>query len=279
MFFHSIYHVMNYYMPDVAELQALATRNRNKYIEGHPFPHIYLDNVFPEEALNKVLEEFPGENNAHWQRFHNAQELKLALKDESNYGAFTRHFINSLNSRPFLKFLEALTGIDALIPDPYLEGGGLHQIVRGGLLKIHADFNKHPITNLDRRLNVLIYLNKDWEEAYGGHFELWDRNMEKAEVKILPLFNRMAIFSTTSDSYHGHPDPLNCPEDRTRKSIALYYYTNGRPQEEVDPALGSHTTLFKIRRHRVEDYKGGKRWALKDFVPPVLMHAYNKIKS
>lgn len=270
---------MSFYTPDIAKLHALASGNRKKYIEGHPFPHICLDNVFPEEALDKVLQEFPGVDNAHWQRFRNAQELKLALKDESNYGAFTRHFINSLNSRPFLNFLEELTGIHGLIPDPYLEGGGLHQIVRGGLLKIHADFNKHPITKLDRRLNVLIYLNKDWEESYGGYFELWDRKMEKAEVKILPLFNRMAIFSTTSYSYHGHPDPLNCPEDRTRKSIALYYYTNGRPEEEIDPALGSHSTLFKIRRDRVEDFKRGVRLGLKDFIPPVIMHAYNRLMS
>jgi hypothetical protein len=270
---------MNYYTPDAIALEKLAASNRKKYIEGNPFPHIYLDNVFPEHALNKVLEEFPGANDMHWHRFRNEQEKKLALKDERNYGAYTRHFINSLNSRAFLDFLEKLTGIDALIPDPYLEGGGLHQIVRGGLLKIHADFNKHPVTYLDRRLNVLIYLNKDWEESYGGHFELWDRNMEKAAVKILPLFNRMAVFSTTSYSYHGHPDPLNCPEDRTRKSIALYYYTNGRPKEEIDPALGSHTTLFKMRRHRMEDFKKGIKLGLRDFVPPVLMHAYNKLRS
>ncbi|SHN42491.1 2OG-Fe(II) oxygenase [Chitinophaga sp. CF418] len=270
---------MNYYMPDVTKLQALASENKKRYAEGDPFPHIYLDNVFPEEALNSVLEEFPGANDVNWHRFRNAQEMKLALKDESNYGAFTRHFINSLNSRPFLKFLEELTGIGGLIPDPYLEGGGLHQIVRGGLLKIHADFNKHPITNLDRRLNVLIYLNKDWDESYGGHFELWDRSMEKAEVKILPLFNRMAVFSTTSYSYHGHPDALNCPEDRTRKSIALYYYTNGRPEEEIDPALGSHTTLFKIRRDKKEDFKKGIRLGWKDFVPPVITHVYNRLIS
>lgn len=270
---------MNYYTPDANQLRALASQHRNQYIEANPFPHICLDNVFPEEALSNVLEEFPGVDDTHWQRYRTAQEMKLALKDERNYGAFTRNFINSLNSRPFLNFLEELTGIDGLIPDPYLEGGGLHQTVRGGLLKIHADFNRHPVTRLDRRLNVLIYLNKDWEESYGGHFELWDRNMEKAERKILPLFNRMAIFTTTSYSYHGHPDPLNCPEDRTRKSIALYYYTNGRPQEEIDPALGNHTTLFKIRRHRVEDFKRGLRLSLKDFVPPVMMHAYNRLLS
>ncbi len=149
----------------------------------------------------------------------------------------------------------------------------------GGLLKIHADFNKHPVTQLDRRLNVLVYLNKDWEEAYGGHFELWDKNMEKAEVRILPIFNRMAVFSTTSYSYHGHPDPLTCPADRSRKSIALYYYTNGRPAEEIDPKLGSHSTLFRVRKDRMEDTKADVKRILRDFIPPAFIKAYVKLKG
>jgi hypothetical protein len=116
-----------------------------------------------------------------------------------------------LNSQPFLEFLCILTGINTLLPDPYFEGGGAHQIMPGGHLKIHADFNKHILTNLDRRLNVLIYLNKDWEESWGGHLEFWDKELKSPVKKILPIFNRMAIFTTTSTSYHGHPDPLKCP--------------------------------------------------------------------
>ena len=106
-----------------------------------------------------------------------------------------------------------------MIPDPSFDGGGLHQILPGGFLKVHADFNKHDKTKLDRRLNVLIYLNKNWKEEYGGHFELWDRTMHHSEIRILPIFNRMAIFSTTDSSFHGHPDALKCPEGMTRKWI------------------------------------------------------------
>ena len=150
-----------------------------------------------------------------------------------------------LNSEPVLKFLQKLTGIkETLLPDPYFEGGGYHEIKPGGFLKVHADFNKHRPTNLDRRINFLVYLNKDWEESYGGHFELWNLDMTKAERKILPIFNRVAIFSTISNSYHGHPNPLTCPQDKSRKSIALYYYTNGRPQSEVSKV---HSTLFVSR--------------------------------
>ena len=270
---------MHLYEPETAKLEDLAKRNRDRYVTGDPFPHIYLDNVFPEEVLNTVLDEFPDARQINWQHYQNKQELKLASRNELEYGAITRHFIHTLNSKPFLNFLEKLTGIRGLIPDPSLEGGGLHQIMPGGLLKIHADFNKHPVTQLDRRLNVLVYLNKDWEESYGGHFELWDRNMDAAKVKILPVFNRMAIFSTTSYSYHGHPDPLACPEDRSRKSIALYYYTNGRPAEEIDPKLGSHSTLFRMRKDRLEDAKADVKRILRDFIPPAFIKAYVKLKG
>ena len=159
-------------------------------------------------------------------------------------GDQTRLLLYQLNGSVFLQFLEQLTGIDGLIPDPYFGGGGLHQIERGGYLKVHADFNWHPKLRLDRRLNLLLYLNKDWKEAYGGHLELWSRNMTRCVQRILPIFNRCVIFSTTDTSYHGHPDPLRCPPSITRKSLALYYYTNGRPEQEQS---APHDTLFQER--------------------------------
>jgi Rps23 Pro-64 3,4-dihydroxylase Tpa1-like proline 4-hydroxylase len=135
-----------------------------------------------------------------------------------------------------------LTGIEGLLPDPHMQGGGIHQIHRGGFLRVHADFNKHPKFGLDRRLNLLLYLNKDWQEEYGGEIELWSRDMARCERRILPTARRCLIFSTLSDSYHGHPHPLTCPEGMTRKSIAMYYYTNGRPAEEQRP---QHGTLWQ----------------------------------
>ena len=148
----------------------------------------------------------------------------------------------------FVTFLQKITNInEKLIIDEKLNGGGLHEIKKGGLLKIHSDFNRHPILNLDRRLNVLVYLNKDWKEDYGGHLQLWDKEMQKCEKKILPIFNRMVIFSTTDYSNHGHPDPLNCPDKRSRKSVATYYYSDGRPSNEVDKMYIKNTTYFKNR--------------------------------
>lgn len=144
----------------------------------------------------------------------------------------------------FLKFLEELTGITNLISDPSFRGGGLHNIYRGGKLGIHADFNKHERYGLDRRLNLLLYLNKEWREEYGGHIELWNREMKQCVRSYLPKFNRVVIFTTTETSFHGHPKPLSCPEYMSRKSLALYYYTNGRPEEVQGD---NHSTIFKLR--------------------------------
>ena len=125
--------------------------------------------------------------------------------------------------------------------DDHLEGGGIHQSDKGGFLNIHADFTVHPHhRNWQRRINVLVYLNKSWQEEWGGKLELWDKQMKACEKKILPIFNRCVIFNTDADSYHGHPEPMTCPEDSFRRSIALYYYT-----VEANPLRRS--TFYKVR--------------------------------
>ncbi|HWW61291.1 MAG TPA: 2OG-Fe(II) oxygenase, partial [Thermoanaerobaculia bacterium] len=168
-------------------------------------------------------------------------EKKLGFYHEtSTVAPSIRAFLDAMNGFEMLLWLEALTGIDGLIPDPYFGGGGLHQIEPGGFLKVHADFNVHPKLKLDRRLNMLIYLNHDWREEWGGHLELWDA--EACRKKILPAFNRTVIFSTTDSSFHGHPHPLTAPPNRTRKSVSLYYYTAGRPESERS---APHDTIFR----------------------------------
>jgi hypothetical protein len=144
--------------------------------------------------------------------------------------------------------MQVLTSIDEkLLPDNSLSGGGLHEIKKGGVLKVHTDFNKHPFKKLDRRLNVLIYLNKNWKKSYGGHLELWDKNMNKCMKKILPTFNTMVIFSTNDFTNHGHPNLLRCPKNISRKSIATYYFSKGRPKEEIFKTYKKNRTEFKNR--------------------------------
>jgi hypothetical protein len=258
------------------ELKANPAEYRDAYVNASPFPHIQIENVFPESVLNDVLEEFPGPKGIDWIEFDDPRQKKLGFRVDNEIGDKTLRFLHYLNSAPFVQFLEELTGIKGLIPDPYYEGGGLHQILPGGFLKIHADFNWHYKLKLHRRINVLVYLNKDWEESFGGHLELWDANMEAARVKILPTFGKMVVFNTTDYAYHGHPNPLACPPNRSRKSIALYYYSSSRPKEEISNA---HWTLFKQRQG--ETFKETLREKImRKYLPPVLVDwARNKKHS
>lgn len=215
---------------------------RDQYINGDPFAHIVLDDLFDDRDLDAVLREFPKPADMQWMRFDNPLERKLGYShDRSSVSPTIRSFLEAMNGFEMLLWFEALTGIEGLIPDPYFGGGGLHQIEPGGFLKVHADFNVHPKLKLDRRLNMLIYLNKDWREEFGGHLELWDRDGKSCRRKILPIFNRTVVFSTTDTSFHGHPHPLTSPQGVTRKSVSLYYYTAGRPADERSKP---HDTLF-----------------------------------
>lgn len=226
-------------------LEALAARHADGYRTARPFPHIVLEDMLPDSVVDALLAEFPAPDSTEWMRFDAPEERKLASNEHTAMGPMTRQVLAELNASPFVDFLETLTGIPGLVPDPHLVGGGLHQIQRGGHLAVHADFNRHPLTRLDRRLNLLLYLNRGWQDEWGGHLELWDREMRSAEVRIAPVANRCVIFGTTSFAYHGHPDPLECPPTVTRKSLALYYYSNGRPAEEL--AAADHNTLFQHR--------------------------------
>jgi 2OG-Fe(II) oxygenase superfamily len=246
------------------------------YINAKPFPHIVFDNFFDPAIVDQILGEFPAPGAIRWQAFDNAQEIKLASSAEASFGPITRLFMYHLNSITFLEFLSRITGIKNLISDPGFEGGGLHQIVPGGKLGVHADFNRHRDFNLDRRLNLLLYLNKDWREEYGGHLQLWDRDVTRCEAKVLPIFNRMMVFGTTDFTFHGHPDPLQCPEGMTRKSLALYYFSNGRPAEEV---TGEHSTIFRPRNDKDFEltFKQRASRLANDLVPPILMRSLRKV--
>lgn len=256
------------------ELIELGKNKHEEYINSKPFPSGYFDNFFNAARLRNIVNEFPELGDKNDIKYNNPNEHKLASRGEYRFGEVSTRFAHFMNSQPMIEFLENLTGIKNLIPDPSFEGGGFHQIKPGGFLKLHADFNKHRATNLDRRLNVLVYLNEDWQEEYGGHFELWNKEMTHCEKRILPVFNRMALFSTTDFSWHGHPDPLTCPPDRSRRSMAFYYYTNGRPASEINPGKEILTTTTFVARE--EDSTAMKRYnsfvvLMQNILPPILV--------
>jgi hypothetical protein len=270
----------------IPELVELGKKKHEEYVQAKPFPSIWFDDFFNAEALRSVLAEFPdlsgsGKDEVH---YTNPNEAKYASKGEYRFGELTKQFMHFLNSQPFLEFLQYLTGIkETLVPDPYFEGGGYHQIKPGGFLKVHVDFHKHKLMNLDRRINVLVYLNENWKEEYGGHFELWEKDMSRCVTKIAPLFNRMAIFSTTDYSWHGHPDPLTCPPERSRRSLALYYYSNGRPDSEVSEENRRRITTTFVARKGQDSSKmtvfNNMVNLANDLLPPILVKGIKKFRK
>ena len=224
-----------------ARLAEEGRKRHDAYRLAEPFPHAALDDFFPEALVRAAARAVPAPGEG-WVRRERDEAVKWGLPHEHLMPEPIRALIRELNAAPFLGFLEELTGIKGLTSDPYLEGGGLHQIERGGYLHVHADFNVHSRTKLHRRLNLLLFLNEDWDESYGGHLELWDRAMSRCVKRYLPVFNRTVVFTVTDDAFHGHPYPLTCPEGRSRRSIALYYYSAQRPAHERTPA---HAVLYQ----------------------------------
>ena len=226
----------------------LGTEKHQEYINASPFPHIILDNLFNLDTLRNISAEFPRMQEKMRGKANKTTLNKLSFRQPEKLELFeplTAEFSRELNSLEFCKFLENLTGIESIQSDPYFEGGGPHEIKKGGFLKMHVDFNIHPITNQDRRINVLIYLNENWQEEYKGQLDLWDTEMGDLKKSVLPIINRVVIFNTTENSWHGHPDPLACPETMSRKSLAFYYYTDPEPGQ----SRSGHSTIYKKRHN------------------------------
>ena len=254
---------------------------KKNYQEAKPYPHIVFDNFLPEEIAELILDQFPDANSKIWTKLPTEdQKGKFVAKDESQFPVDIRALIHELNSGTFLNFLEQLTGIAELISDAKIAGGGLHRIEREGKLSVHVDFSHHPTNGLNRRINLLLFLNKNWPEEYGGNFEFWTwkKDNKKCEKRILPVFNRCVIFSTSPTSYHGHPEPLSCPDSESRKSIALYYFSNGRPAgEDIE-----HNTLFKTRPNEKNSLgnvlvRTASSGFVRDLMPPIIYRNIRRI--
>ena len=211
----------------------------NEYRQAQPFPHIVIDDFLPPSLLNGVIDDFRNYNNWGWDNsnYSKDHQVKKFFSPWNNDGDTTlpintKLILNYFNSPDVINMLEELTGIKGLIADPTLLNGGMHKIDSGGKLSIHTDSRKHTITGNYRRINLLIYLNKDWNKEWGGSLQLWDKDMTTMVQDIQPLFNRVVIFNTGADTYHGHPHPLNTPNGMSRISLALYYYTKENPDTE-----------------------------------------------
>lgn len=260
---------------DPTAAKATGERHRESYISADPFPHIVFDNFLPRAVLDRILGEFPKRDLPNAKTFdagYVGGKGKVQYNPTYLASPYVRSFFLFLNSEPFLDFVESVTGISGLISDPFFEGGGFHEIGTGGKLGIHADFRIQRRLALQRRVNVLIYLNRTWRDEWGGQLELWDQQMTKCVHSISPIFNRCVIFNTDARSFHGHPDALNTPEGVTRKSVALYYYTASKAvfNEVSDDGTDYRVRPKDDRKIRREKLGATLMNVIHEVTPPVL---------
>ncbi len=243
-----------------------------QYQGKSPYDYGCFDNFLPIEILEKVREEALAMGEQEAQNQSANERLKSSINPD-RMAPYSKAVFTALNSRSFIQFLEEMSGISGLIPDPYFMGGGIHRTENTGFLSIHADFNHHKPMNLQRRLNVLIYLNPDWKEEYGGSFEVWTDNMSDKVASFTPVMNRMCCFSTGDNTMHGNPEPVNHPDGQPRLSIALYYYTATWEDGRID-----QSTVFKQRPGQ-NDARSNEAVirVVREVVPPILYRSGRRV--
>jgi hypothetical protein len=215
-----------------------------------PFPHFKIDNFLDEEFAARVMEAFPSYEEAVKVGIQFAavnEHKKVQLTDASLFAEPIAQLNQALAAPEFLELLGYILDIPNLLADDQLMGGGIHQTGPRGHLDVHIDFNFIQERQLHRRLNILIYFNKDWKEEWGGNIELWDKDVKVCHQSFAPIINRCIVFETSEISYHG-VSAVQCPADHVRKSFAAYYYTK-------EPPIGwngqSHSTIFKARPNEI----------------------------
>lgn len=191
---------------------------------ARPFPHLVVDDFLRPEAA-AALEEAFATARGEWINYHHVNERKRGFNRLEGLDNRSRAVIEGLHAQPFLEALQTLSGVQGLVADPELDGGGLHETPAGGYLNVHTDFLSHiRRRQWSRQLNLLVFLNRDWRESYRGWLELWEPDLRTCGRRIAPVFNRFVIFRTSAVSFHGVPQGVHCPPGRTRKSLALYYF-------------------------------------------------------
>lgn len=256
-------------MLPMARLRQQQDAVRDRYRAASPFPYAVLDGAFDPAVLDRIAAEFPSRGGRDWLSYDTANEIKQTSRGILGLTPFTQTFFWQLCSDPFMAWLREVTGFADLTVDPLFHGGGLHESYRGGWLNLHADWTKHPVLPLTRRLNLIIYLNRDWDESWGGALELWSPGAEKAGAKVAPLFNRAVIFPTTSETLHGFPDPMTNPPDRSRQSISMFYWS---PDPEALAEAQFISFLPGSRKTRTKA-------ALRSFIPPVAYTARDTLRG
>jgi 2OG-Fe(II) oxygenase superfamily len=198
---------------------------KQQYNQGKPYPHLVIDDLFEPEILDRLVAEFPNSENRDWITWDTNNELKSTSRGINGLSMFSQLMCLWLSSSEFINTIEPIVGINYLVGDPVFHGAGFHEMFPGNWLDMHADYTRHFSLPLMRRINLLVYLNRDWDASWGGELILQDDKNSDIQVSYPPYFNRTVIFPTTSKTFHGVPNRLSCPPDRSRKLLSIYYWT------------------------------------------------------
>ena len=242
-----------------------------QFASAQPFPHLVFDGLFSEDLLTEVYNEFDHVEKQSWRVIENPLQLTLRSDPSTRFGPATQTYFDISSSAWFVNLLSEATAIRGILFDPMMKGGGMHESRAGGKFGLHLDFSKHPVTQLDNRLVLITYLNKDWKEEYGGSLELWDVANNKCAASVLPVFGRTIIFAQTDKSLHGHPGGLKPPPGITRRSVAAYYYSNGRDDDGAAASFHSHFAA--------QHAPSGLKTAVRSVTPPILYSMAGSLKK
>ncbi|MBS0569937.1 MAG: 2OG-Fe(II) oxygenase [Proteobacteria bacterium] len=228
-----------------------------QFQRAEPFRHVVIDDFFAPEFCAQLLAEFPPFERGNARNEAGELGNKSTVEKIRGLGPTYAALDDTIRTHGFLDLVGRITGIDDLLYDPWYFGGGTHENRQGQDLDAHVDFNRHPVERWHRRLNLIVYLNREWEDAWGGSLELHSdpRALDDRVTVITPLYNRAVIFETTERSWHGFSRIVlpAAKQALSRKSIALYFYTTERPDEEL---ADTHSTIY-VDRPLPERFKPG----------------------
>ena len=254
---------MTSFLGDWISNEETLSKIKEDYNSAAPFPYVVIPNFFNSDVAESIYNCFPKAEGADanqfikdgWFVYDNPIEGKLAINDfnvMNKHGTILTDVWDMLESSELVDIISNITKIENLEKDPHRHGAGLHCHPPNGRLDMHLDYSIHPITGKERRINLLIYMNKNWQDDWNGKLELWEGDkdgMTSGPVQsISPKYNQAVLFRTSDISWHGMPEPVKCPEGECRKSIAIYYVSDRRTDAYIrNKALFQSRPNYKVR--------------------------------
>ncbi len=257
-------------------LRILGLRDREAYVSAAPWPHIVVHDLFSRAVLEELVRELDRVRPDVLLQHVTSRTVKNESAEVRGLGPTMDAFQAAMDSPAMTSYVEAVTGIAGLVTDPTRELAGLHETPVGGFTKIHTDFSNHPATGLHHRVNVLLYMNVEWHDNWGGQLELWPSDMRGNPTSVQPTLGTFVVFATNDDSKHGLPRAVACPEGSSRRSLAFYYYSVERHGDEL---TARHSSYHARPTESASDLVPPLKERLIERLPPGLVGAAFRLKS